>query len=82
MGRKAKIPSAKPIWNGFLLVTCHASEGNLRGGGFCRCEGTEQLRNILSVGLQLYLDLLQMPDIPYILLDRTVGRELAGRSRI
>ena len=21
MGRKAKIPSAKPIWNGFLLVT-------------------------------------------------------------
>ena len=52
------------------------------GGGSCRCEGTEQLRNILSVGLQLYLDLLKMPDIPYILLDRTVGRELAGRSRI
>ena len=44
----------------------------ISGGGFCRCESTEQLRNILSVGLQLYLDLLKMPDIPYILLDRTI----------
>ena len=49
----------------------------ISGGVFCRCEGTEQLRNILSVGLQLYLDLLKMPDIPYILFDRTVRGELS-----
>ena len=31
MDRKEKIPSAKPIRNTFLLVTCHTSEGKLRG---------------------------------------------------
>lgn len=31
MDRKEKIPSAKPIRNAFLLVTCHTSEGKLRG---------------------------------------------------
>ena len=31
MDRKEKIPSAKPIRNAFLLVTCRTSEGKLRG---------------------------------------------------